>query len=54
VKFRNVKELRNFTLDLTAMNTLVGPNNAEKSTIIGAFRVLDAGLRRATSGFVHP
>lgn len=47
VKFRNVKGLRNFSLALTAMNILVGPNNAGKSTIIGAFRVLDAGLRRA-------
>ena len=29
------------------MNILVGPNNCGKSTIIGAFRLLDVGLRRA-------
>lgn len=29
------------------MNILVGPNNCGKSTILGVFRVLDAGLRRA-------
>jgi energy-coupling factor transporter ATP-binding protein EcfA2 len=47
VKFLGVKGLRNFSLSLASMNILVGPNNAGKSTIIGAFRVLDAGLRRA-------
>src|SRR5687768_11751063 len=31
------------------MNILVGPNNCGKSTIIGAFRVLASGLRRARS-----
>jgi hypothetical protein len=29
------------------MNILVGPNNSGKSTVIGAFRVLEAALRRA-------
>ena len=47
VHFRNVKGLKAFTISLAPMNILVGPNNAGKSTIIGAFRVLDAGLRRA-------
>ena len=47
VRFRNVKGLRNFSMALSDMNILVGPNNAGKSTIIGAFRVLEAGLRRA-------
>lgn len=47
VRFRNVKGLKNFSVALADMNILVGPNNAGKSTIIGAFRVLDAGLRRA-------
>jgi hypothetical protein len=47
VRFRNVKGLRNCVMALSDMNILVGPNNAGKSTIIGAFRVLDAGLRRA-------
>jgi energy-coupling factor transporter ATP-binding protein EcfA2 len=31
------------------MNVLVGPNNSGKSTIIGAFRALFLGLRRAAS-----
>jgi hypothetical protein len=31
------------------MNILVGPNNCGKSTILSAFRVLVAGLRRARS-----
>jgi hypothetical protein len=29
------------------MNVLVGPNNCGKSTILGAFRALEAGLRKA-------
>ena len=47
IRFRNVKGLRSFSIALAPMNILVGPNNAGKSTIIGALRVLDAGLRRA-------
>jgi hypothetical protein len=31
------------------MNILVGPNNCGKSTVIGAFRALAAGIRRALS-----
>jgi energy-coupling factor transporter ATP-binding protein EcfA2 len=31
------------------MNILVGPNNSGKSTILSAFRVLSAGLRKASS-----
>jgi predicted ATPase len=47
VEFRNYKALKQFSLSLQEMNILVGPNNCGKSTIIGAFRVLAAGLRRA-------
>jgi len=47
VRFRNFKALRQFTVSLQHMNMLVGPNNAGKSTIIGAFRVLAAALVRA-------
>ena len=47
VKFKNFKAFREFNLRLGQMNVLVGPNNAGKSTIIGAFRVLNSALRRA-------
>ncbi len=47
VQFRNFKALENFSISLERMNILVGPNNSGKSTVIGAFRVLAMGLRRA-------
>ena len=47
VQFRNFKALENFSISLDRMNILVGPNNSGKSTVIGAFRVLSIGLRRA-------
>jgi predicted ATPase len=47
VLFRNYKAFHRFSLSLQDTNILVGPNNCGKSTIIGAFRVLAAGLRRA-------
>ena len=47
VQFRNFKALENFSIALDRMNILVGPNNSGKSTVIGAFRVLSMGLRRA-------
>ena len=47
VEFRNYKALRRFSLSLQDINVLVGPNNCGKSTIIGAFRALSAGLRLA-------
>jgi energy-coupling factor transporter ATP-binding protein EcfA2 len=49
VQFKNYKALRNFSIKLTQRNILVGPNNFGKSTIIGAFRVLAEGLRKARS-----
>ena len=49
VQFRNFKALENFSISLERMNILVGPNNSGKSTVIGAFRVLSMGLRRAAS-----
>lgn len=36
------------------MNILVGANNSGKSTILGAFRALEAGLRRAYSKSADP
>ena len=47
VRFRNFKAFSDFSISLDRMNILVGPNNSGKSTVIGAFRVLSMGLRKA-------
>jgi energy-coupling factor transporter ATP-binding protein EcfA2 len=47
LEFRNFKAFSHFSVRLQHMNILVGPNNSGKSTILSAFRVLAAGLRRA-------
>lgn len=47
VEFKNFKAFKQFSVKLEGMNILVGPNNCGKSTIIGAFRVLRAGIRKA-------
>jgi energy-coupling factor transporter ATP-binding protein EcfA2 len=47
VRFSRFKALREFSLALDRFNILVGPNNSGKSTILGAFRILAEGLRRA-------
>ena len=52
VRFRNFKAFDDFSISLDRMNILVGPNNSGKSTVIGAFRVLSMGLRRA--GYRNP
>lgn len=44
VRLRNVKSLRDFSVTLGPLSVAVGPNNSGKSTIIGCFRVLAAGL----------
>ena len=49
VKFTNYKALRDYSISLHRMNVLVGPNNSGKSTILGAFRVLEQALRTARS-----
>lgn len=49
VHFHNFKAFEDFTLNIRSFNILVGPNNAGKSTIIAAFRILAAGLRRANA-----
>jgi predicted ATPase len=46
VRFRNYKALEDFQIRLKDTNILVGPNNAGKSTIVGAFRALAVALRR--------
>lgn len=47
VQLKNFKAFSNFTVYLRDMSILVGPNNSGKSTILNAFRVLSAGIRRA-------
>ena len=49
VDFHRFKAFRTFTLDLRRFNVLVGPNNAGKSTILAAFRMLAHAMRRAES-----
>ena len=47
VRFRNYKALKDFSVSLRKFNVLVGPNNSGKSTVLGAFRILAEGIRRA-------
>ena len=47
VTFRRFKAFESFTVKLRHFNIMVGPNNAGKSTILAAFRILEAGLRKA-------
>lgn len=49
VNFKNYKALKRFSVTLNEFNVLVGPNNAGKSTIVGAFRILSEGMRRASA-----
>ena len=49
VRFHHYKAFREFSLSLNHFNILVGPNNAGKSTVLGAFRILAEGLRKARS-----
>jgi energy-coupling factor transporter ATP-binding protein EcfA2 len=47
VDFIRFKAFSRFTLSLRHFNILVGPNNAGKSTVLTAFRILAAAMRRA-------
>lgn len=47
VRFSHYKAFRSFAIHLQEFNVLVGPNNSGKSTIVGAFRILHEGLRKA-------
>ncbi|MER8843600.1 MULTISPECIES: ATP-dependent nuclease [Mesorhizobium] len=49
VEFNRFKAFDRFTINLRNFNILVGPNNAGKSTILAAFRILASALRKATS-----
>jgi hypothetical protein len=47
IRFRNYKAFREYSISFNRFNVLVGPNNAGKSTVLGAIRILSAGIRRA-------
>ena len=49
VEFHRFKAFKNFKIELRHFNILVGPNNAGKSTILAAFRILAAAMRRASA-----
>jgi hypothetical protein len=48
VEFSRFKAFDKFTLNLRHFNILVGPNNAGKSTILAAFRILASAMRKAS------
>jgi len=47
VRFRNFKAFKDYSISLRQFNVMVGPNNSGKSTVIGAFRILSEGIRKA-------
>jgi len=49
IKFQNYKSFKLFSISLNEFNILVGPNNSGKSTILGAFKILAEGIRKAKS-----
>ena len=49
IKFKNYKKLRNFSVRAQSGNVFVGPNNSGKSSILDAFRLLEACLRYTKS-----
>lgn len=54
IKFKNYKAFSDYSVALNAFNVLVGPNNAGKSTILGAIRILSEGLRKARTRKPEP
>jgi len=49
ITFRDFKGFHKYSITLQEINILVGANNAGKSTVISAFRILELGLRKARS-----
>lgn len=49
VEFHRFKAFQHYRLHLKEFNILVGPNNAGKSTVLTAFRILASSLRRANA-----
>lgn len=54
VRFTNYKAFDNYSIQLRRFNILVGPNNSGKSTVLGAFRILAEGIRRARTRKPEP
>jgi len=54
VEFSHFKAFKSFKVRLNQFNILVGPNNAGKSTILAAFRILAAAMRHATARNATP
>jgi predicted ATPase len=49
VVFSRFKAFKSFSIELKHFNVLVGPNNAGKSTVLAAFRILAAAMRTAST-----
>ncbi len=49
IHFNHYKAFEDFTVNLSEFDILVGPNNAGKSTVLGAFRILSEGVRKANT-----
>ena len=49
IHFKNYKAFSDFSVTLGEFNVLVGPNNAGKSTVLGALRILAEAIRKANS-----
>ncbi|MGK8233633.1 ATP-dependent nuclease [Roseovarius sp. MS2] len=49
VEFHRFKAFRHYRIQLKQFNILVGPNNAGKSTILTAFRILASSIRRGNA-----
>ena len=49
VQFEYYKTFKNFTVHISDFNVLVGPNNCGKSTVLGAFKILSEGIRKANA-----
>lgn len=47
IEFDNFKSFSRFSINISEINIIVGPNNSGKSTIIGSLRVLDIAIRSA-------
>ncbi|MDP3057611.1 MAG: AAA family ATPase [bacterium] len=49
ISFHHYKAFKSFFINLSDFDVLVGPNNAGKSTVLGALRILSEGLRKANA-----
>ena len=49
IQFKNYKAFSDYSVSLNEFNVLVGPNNAGKSTVLGALRILAEGVKKALS-----